>query len=90
MQNEHGKHSISLMDRTNMRIEGVSEVISFDELCVMLKTQCGDMIIEGKDIKIAVLEIDAGIVVLTGTISGVYYSEQQSKSKRGLFKSLIS
>ena len=90
MPYEQSKHMITLKDRTDMRIEGVCEVVSFDELCVMLKTQCGDMVIEGKEIKIAVLEIDAGVVVLSGTISGVYYSEQQSKSKRGLFKNLLS
>ena len=73
-----------------MCIEGVTEVVSFDEVCVMLKTQCGDMAIEGKDLKIAVLEIDAGIVVLSGTVSGVYYSNEQNKEKRSFFKRLFS
>ena len=73
-----------------MGIEGVTEVVSFDEVCVMLKTQCGDMAIEGKDLKIAVLEIDAGIVVLSGTVSGVYYSNEQNKEKRSFFKRLFS
>ena len=85
-----GKHSICLKDRKDMRIDGVTEVVSFDDRYVMLKTQCGDMAIEGKDLKIAVLEIDAGIVVLSGTISGVYYSEQQNNHKRGFFRSLFS
>ena len=84
------KHSITLKDRKDMRIDGVTEVVSFDELYVMLKTQCGDMAIEGKDLKIAVLEIDAGIVVLSGTVSGVYYSEPQSKEKRSFVKRLFS
>ena len=84
-----GEHSLSLKNRTDMRIEGVCDVASFDEQYVALKTQCGDMAIEGNDIKIAVLDIDAGIVVLKGTISGVYYSEPQSKPKRGLFKRLV-
>jgi ethanolamine utilization microcompartment shell protein EutS len=56
----------------------------------MLKTQCGDMAIEGKDLKIAVLEIDAGIVVLSGTVSGVYYSDPQNKEKRSFVKKLFS
>ncbi len=84
-----GKHSISLKDRKDMRIDGVTEVISFDDLAIMLKTQCGDMTIEGKDLKIAVLEIDAGIVVLSGTVSGVYYYEPQTKEKRSLAKKLF-
>ena len=89
MDNVQEKHSVSLKNRREMRIEGVTEVISFDEMAVMLKTQCGDMVIEGKDLRIAVLEIDAGIVVLSGTVSGVYSYEPQSKEKRGLIKKLF-
>ena len=83
------RHSIELKDRKDMRIEGVTEVVSFDETYVMLKTQCGDMAIEGKDLKIAVLEIDAGIVVLSGTVSGVYYSDEQKKEQRSFVKRLF-
>ena len=90
MENEQSKHSITLHDRKDMRIAGVTEVVSFDEQYVMLKTQCGDMAIEGKDLKIAVLEIDAGIVVLSGTVSGVYYSDPQNKEKRSFVKRLLS
>ena len=73
-----------------MIIEGVTEIVSFDEKDVVLKTQCGDMAIEGCDLKIAVLEIDAGIVVLSGTVSGVYYSNEQNKEKRSFVKRLFS
>ena len=90
MEAAQGKHAIVLKDRRDMRIDGVSEVVSFDETCIMLKTQCGDMTIEGKDLKITVLEIDAGIVVLSGTVSGVYYSEPQNTQKRSFVKRLFS
>ena len=90
MDTAREKHSVTLKDRKDMRIDGVTEVISFDEVCVMLKTQCGDMAIEGKDLKIAVLEIDAGIVVLSGTVSGVYYSDPMNKEKRSFVKRLFS
>ena len=89
METAKTKHSILLMDRSEMRIEGVTEVISFDETAVILKTQCGDMAIEGKDLKVAVLEIDAGIVVLSGTVSGVCYYEPKNKEKSGLVKKLF-
>jgi len=89
MDSLQGKHSISLKDRKEMRIDGVTEVLSFDDRSVVLKTQCGDMAIDGTDLKIAVLEIDAGIVVLSGTVSGVYYYEQPTKEKRSLAKRLF-
>lgn len=72
-----------------MRIDGVTDVVSFDDLSVMLKTHCGDMTIEGKDLKITVLEIDAGIVVLSGTVSGVCYYEPHTKEKHSFVKKLF-
>ena len=90
MESGQGKHAVVLKDRKDMRVDGVSEVVSFDEHYVMLKTQCGDMAIEGNDLKIAVLEIDAGIVVLSGTVSGVYYSDPQNTQKRSFVKRLFS
>ena len=90
MGNDKSKHSVTLYDRRDMRIDGVTEIVSFDEKDVVLKTQCGDMAIEGCDLKIAVLEIDAGIVVLSGTVSGVYYSNEQNKEKRSFVKRLFS
>ena len=89
MESGQGKHAVVLKDRKDMRVDGVSEVVSFDEHYVMLKTQCGDMAIEGNDLKIAVLEIDAGIVVLSGTVSGVYYSDEQKKEQRSFVKRLF-
>ena len=86
----YAAHQIILNARERLEIRGVTEVVSFDETYVMLKTQCGDMAIDGKDLKIAVLEIDTGIVVLSGTVSGVYYSEPQSKEKRSFVKRLFS
>lgn len=83
------KHSISLIDRSRMHVEGVQDVQSFDEHAVLLKTVCGDMAIEGIDLKISVLEIDAGIVVLSGIVSGVYYYEPEKKQKRGMIKRLL-
>jgi sporulation protein YabP len=89
MESVQGKHAVSLRDRQEMRIDGVTEVLSFDESSVMLKTQCGDMVIEGNSLRIAVLEIDAGIVVLNGTVSGVYYYEQESNDKHSFIKRLF-
>ena len=45
---------IKLVSRKNLNVNGVIEVSEFDELCVILKTVCGDLSIEGRNIKISV------------------------------------
>ncbi|MBQ8140201.1 MAG: sporulation protein YabP [Clostridia bacterium] len=87
--NDKKIHEISLSVRKHMEITGVLDVVSFDELAVVLDTSCGEMTIEGKDIKISVLDTDRGIVSLDGKVDAVYYSDPDENKKRGLFGRLL-
>ncbi len=82
-------HDISLKMRKNMSISGVEDVISFDDETVNLKTFCGDMTVEGKNIKISVLDTERGTVELEGTIDAVYYSVSDDGKKQGIFGRLL-
>ena len=78
-------HSISSVERRGIRIEGVCDVISFDEKSVVMETSCGSMAIEGEDLHITVLNITDGKVEIDGRINGVYYFEERPTQKRRLF-----
>ncbi len=79
-------HSFSSKAREGMYIDGVSDVISFDEGGVALVTVCGNMAIEGEDLHVTVLNISDGIVELTGRINAMYYFEDKPPVKKGLFR----
>lgn len=81
-------HAFSLNERAQMQISGVSEVISFDEESVALRTSCGGMTIEGSGLHITTLNIDRGEVVIDGTVNGVYYFGDGSE-KHGFFGRLF-
>ena len=81
-------HTLSLVARKAASVYGVTEVDSFDELCVMLKTDCGDMTIEGKGLHVGTLDIARGVVEITGQISAIYYAEE-TRPKRGLRTRLL-
>lgn len=78
-------HKVSIDKRSHMDISGVCEVISFDEECVLLKTSCGEMSVEGSGIKIGVLDTDRGVVSLDGKIDALFYSDEREKGRGGLF-----
>lgn len=78
-----------LTDRKNVSVNGVLDVISFDDCCVTLSTHYGDMIIEGSDLRIGVLDVDRGVVTLSGAVNAVYYSNREDKSKRSLASKLF-
>ena len=79
------EHKISLDKRSAMSVSGVLEVISFDDRCVYLKTDCGELNIEGEGLKIGTLDTEKGVVALEGRVDVLYYSIEKDK-KRGIFK----
>ena len=86
--NDKQVHGININMRKHMDISGVREVDSFDELGVILRTVCGDVTIEGKDIKVNVLDTERGVVSLEGKIDAVFYSDNDDGKKHGFFGKL--
>ncbi len=85
-QNAEKKHAISSSERAGIRIDGVVDVISFDDRGVALETTVGNMAIEGEGLHVTVLNIEDGRVDIDGRINGVYYYEAKPSGKRGLFR----
>lgn len=85
------KHDVILKSRKNLSIDGVEDVISFDEFQVVLITSCGEMTVEGAGLHISVLELDSGIVELDGNIEGIFYSDGKTdnSSQKSIFARLF-
>ena len=83
--NDRRAHDLHMTARKSMQIGGVCEVISFDDTCLVIKTVCGEMTVEGKEIKVGVLDTDRGVVSLDGKIDAIYYSDTESDDRRGFF-----
>ena len=75
-------HVITLIDRSNLTVSGVIDVINFDEHLVEATTTCGEMVIDGDELKISALDIDKGEITLSGKIFGIYYSEKKNKKSQ--------
>lgn len=79
---ERGAHRVVLEERRKMEITGICEVESFDEREAILKTSAGEMTVEGKNIKIEVLDTDSARVSLIGEIDAIFYSSEEQGRKR--------
>lgn len=88
-QNNYGNkellHTVTMKDRSQLTVTGVNDVINFDEHIVEASTSCGDMTVDGDELKISVVDIEKGELTLTGKIFGFYYSEKKTKKSQGLF-----
>lgn len=80
-------HHVTMHNCKTVLVTGVKEVVSFDELAVLLITCCGQMTIEGEGLHISRLDLDRGEADIDGTVSGIYYSKIKEKSG-GFFRRL--
>lgn len=76
-------HKLTLVERKSMTMTGVTEVVSFDENSVVLKTELGDLVIHGQGLQLKNLSLEGGQVAVEGTIFAFIY-EQSRKSGGGL------
>lgn len=89
MNEQTKQHDILIKSRGYVEICGVESVVSFDEESVCLESVMGELIIEGEELSVGTLDIDKGIVKLTGKINGVYYNTTSPKPQKGLFGRII-
>ena len=88
-QTERQRHRFSVEQRKEMQIEGVKEVESFDDRGITLQTVGGDMTVEGEGLRIGVLDMERGVVSISGRIDAVYYATEDETGKRGFFGRLF-
>ena len=63
-------HKLTLDERKNLTMTGVTEVVSFDETMVVLRTALGTLEVQGQELQLKTLSIDGGQVAVDGKISG--------------------
>ncbi len=68
-------HKLTLNERKNLTMTGVTEVVSFDDSTVILKTALGTLLVQGNGLQLKTLSIDGGQVAVDGQISSLIYEE---------------
>lgn len=68
-------HSLTLTDRRQLSMTGVREVISFDENAVLLRTELGELLIQGNELHLKSLSPDNGLITVEGNVAAMTYNE---------------
>ena len=71
-------HKLTLNERRQLSMTGVSEVVSFDDTTVVLHTELGTLTVQGKDLQLKTLSAEGGQVAVEGTVSALIYEEPRS------------
>lgn len=82
-----GKSSLNLKNREELNIDGIIDVISFDESSVYLETNNGKLLIEGSELHISNLDVATGFITVKGHVVSITYNDRDGSKKAGLFRS---
>ena len=86
MAEEHLPHKLQMSERKNLTMTGVTEVVSFDEGCVVLQTSLGLLVVQGQQLQLKNLSLEGGQVAVEGSISALSYEEPRQSGGRRLFR----
>ena len=77
-------HTLSLDNRRQAALTGVSEVIAFDDNQVVLATDLGEIVLAGEGLHVTRLMLEEGQLTVEGRIDSLFYA--QKKRRRGIFR----
>ena len=71
-------HKLTLRERQQLTMTGVSEVVSFDENAVALHTAQGTLLVQGEGLQLKNLSPDGGQVAISGKVTALSYQEPRA------------
>ena len=75
MTEDRFPHKLTLNERNNLTMTGVTEVVSFDESAVILRTSLGLLSVQGQELKLKTLSLEGGQVAVDGEVSALIYEQ---------------
>lgn len=81
-------HHITMDNRQRVTITQVADVDAFDEGALWANLTEGGIEITGEKLNIEKLDLDQGILILTGRVDTLAYTDKAQKMKRRFFESM--
>lgn len=72
-------HKLTLNARSSLSMTGVTEVVSFDDSAVILRTELGTLVVQGRDLQLKTLSVEGGQVAVEGNVSALIYEEPRQQ-----------
>ena len=86
-QNLKKPNLVTLENREKLTLTGVNDVESFDEQCVVVYTDYGQLTIRGSGLNITKLSVESGDLAVDGNIFFLTYTE--TRPNENFFKKLF-
>lgn len=76
---EQKEHSVTILNRSLLKMIGVTDVESFDPSTFLLNTVKGHCLIKGENLQLKTLDLKARLIEVEGIIVDVSYMDHQEK-----------
>jgi sporulation protein YabP len=77
-----GRHSLQVLNREQVLVQGVLAVESFDDEEIIMETDLGTLTLRGEDLHIKQLDLETGKFAVEGCISACIYSTPRQRGGR--------
>lgn len=79
---EDRKSNLTLENRKRLSLNGIIEVVSFNDDQIILNTSLGTLIIKGEGLRMNKLDVQNGDIMITGIINSCVYTNKESKQDK--------
>lgn len=70
---------VVLDERARLSVTGVEEVLSFDDVRIVMRTVLGELTVSGSGLHIGKLSLDTGELCVEGRVDELSYSEHEAQ-----------
>lgn len=74
-------HKVVLNNRSNLSITGIDRVYSANDTLLSLEVNGSNLIVEGKDMQVIKLDIEAGLLEVDGLINKINYANGKKNAR---------
>ena len=80
MADQEKPHNLSLESRKKLILTGVTEIVSFDDTFILMRTPLGDLTVQGQQLQLKSLTPEGGNVTVQGQIDALSYEQPRTGS----------
>lgn len=78
---ENKNHSLKIVNRENITLTGIIDLLSFDEELIITESTDGVLVIKGNNLHVNKLDLDNGQLEITGRMYNLSYEDNHHMSK---------
>ena len=80
--------TLLLRDRKTLELDGITDVLGFDEGAVFVRGSLGNLTVEGEGLHVTRLDLEKGLLSVEGRISAIFYADDGKGARRGFLARL--